>query len=194
MISCSTPTTSVVVVLEWNGQKGLRAIAGPRIERARAAEVETRRVVGIFQVDRLPGHRGRRDNALGVRRAVRVAQRNRRKRDRRPGGAAIGDAHRVVAHDHEAQLAAGLADEVEAPAIGVGQLFGAEQDHLQEAVVITLRRQRDAELDQAPVGEFPVLAKRMCCHRPLPGGRGGRPSAASANPAVFKRSYSMRGL
>ena len=52
-----------------------------------------------------------------------------------------------------------LADQVERPAIGVGQLLGAEQDLLQEAVVVALRRQRDAELDQPPVSEFPVFSR-----------------------------------
>ena len=149
-----------IVVLERDAQKGLRAIAGPLVEGTRAAEVETRRVIGIGQVDRLAGYRRRRDDVLVVRRAVRVAQRDRRVRDRRPGGAAQGDPHRVVAHDHEAQLAASLADEVEGPAIGIGQFLGAEQDLLQEAVVVVLRRQCDTELDQPRVREFPVIGNR----------------------------------
>ena len=44
-----------VVVLQGDGQEGLRVIACPRIESARAAEVETGRVIRIGQVDRLPG-------------------------------------------------------------------------------------------------------------------------------------------
>ncbi len=162
-----------VMVLQRHGQKGLRAIAGPLIEGARPAEIETRHVIGVGDVDRVAGDRGGGDDVAVVRAAIRLAQLHRGKRDRRRGGAAQSDLHRVVAHDDEAQLAAILADEVERPAIGVGQLLGAEQDLLQQPVVIALDRQRDAELDQPPIAEFPVLDRRTRRHSPSSADRGG---------------------
>jgi len=70
------------------------------------------------------------------------------------------------------QLAAAFADQIEGPAVGVGQLLGADEDHLQEAVVIALGRQRDAEFDQPPVRDFPVFGRRvtaMVSSRPTAG-------------------------
>ena len=175
-----------VVVLQRHGQEGLRAVAGPAVERARAAEVEARGVIGVGQVDRIAGDRGLSDDIAVVWRAVRLAQRHRRERDRRPGGAAERDAHRVVAHDREAQRAAVLADQIERPAIGVGQLLGADQDRLQQAVVVALCRQRDAELDQPSITELPVSARRMRGHDALPDPRGsGRRDGAETRGLVL---------
>src|SRR5216684_1101040 len=156
-----------LVVLQRDGQEGLRAVTGPRVERARDAKVKARGIVGIIKVDRVSGNRCGRNDARVARGSVWLAQRHRGKRDRRPGGAAERELHRVVAHDRKAQLAAVLADEIQRPAISIRQLFSAEQDHLQQAVVITLRRQRDTKLDQPTVRDFPLLDERTCA-RPVP--------------------------
>ena len=103
---------------------------------------------------------------------------------RRAGGAAQSDFHRVVAHDGEAQLGAVLAGEIERAPVGVGQLLGADQDLLHELVVVALRRERDAELDEPPIADIRRVDARGGSHpHPL------RPAQNTAGESLWRRRF-----
>jgi hypothetical protein len=156
---------AVLVVDHRAGEERLRPVAAAlgRISSCLRNRSLARRSVG--DVDGLAGVRGEGRHVALVRLTV-DEDRDRRQRDRHAGRAALREVQRVVAQDLELELV-GVVAQVERAAVGVAELLGFQQDHLDQAVLVLDRRERDAD----PVKELELRDAGF--ERVRRGGKGG---------------------
>ena len=134
----------VMNVLHRNGEEGLRAVAGLDVERPGAGKIEPLGLVGIRDVDRFSAQRrvGGDVAVIGLA-GLGVIHGQGRKRDFALRSAAQREVQRIRAHDLEFQAVV-VGAQIQAAAVGVGDVLGVEQNPFQQPVEVLLRRQRDA--------------------------------------------------
>ena len=187
-----------VVVLQWNRQERLRAVSGAFVELLGAREIEFLGLVGGGDVNGFAGQGGMRRHVAVVGLAsLGVVEEKRREVDRLAGRAPERDAEGIGPHDLETQRL--VVEQVKGAAVGVAERLGADEDALEQALVVAFRRQRDADLDQLAIGLVVDAGRvfvppRPCypCHRDptRSPGRAAVPKPANPFPDWFARRSS----
>ena len=138
----------VLVVLHRHRQERARTVAGHFVELARTGKIEALRRVGIGDIHRFRFENGVGGNERRIGRAIIAKQRQITKSTacRLAASAPQRQTERVRAHDLEVQGFLVFADTIKRAAVGMRDRLGGEQDVLEQAVDITLVRERGADL------------------------------------------------